>query len=345
MVVAVLSLAFQSQQNLTYDGQAFRYGSLTYEVAPKTTEKNEKVVYRKDDAFVVWDSRGLTIRKGKKTFTTRFEDAALSPKLWTAEEIAGIKQRIAGKEAKREVSELIASLRIGDEVVCVVRWNDSKGVSWADVAYRASLTDESVKPALIGKWPGRLAKTTPQRATLSFVGSEVLGVTRLTDNKWGVGRVNLLDGSTSAVDIGEGLLVATQINRRLALVVEQASGRVKRLVRVDLFDSKRRDLLESTGSLGVLTVETNSFCVNRLGERQTVHDLQTGQTLDTPTGSKVAGALGGLLVYGPTKATLFDPKRMEVMATWVKPATPADPNARSRNRPKPPGRPSNRLAQ
>lgn len=346
MVLAVLSISLQSQQSLTFDGQTFRYGSLTYEVAPKPTEKNEKVVYRKDDAFVVWDARGLTIRKGKQKFTTRFEDACLSPKLWTVEEIEATKEKIAQGLAKKEATELVASLRLGDEVVFVPRWADSSGVPWADVAFRANLADESVKPILIGKWPGRLVKTNSERATLSFAGSEIIGLTRFANNKWGIVRTNLLDGMSSTIEVGSGLLGAVQVNRRLALVTEQVNGKVKRLVRVDLFESKRRDLLESSGTLSVVVVDGRAFCVNQTDRRKTLHDLQTGQVLEVPMNATVVSALGGLLAHSTSKASLFDAVTLDTIGVWSKVAPkPADRSERSRSQPKRPGRPSSRRDQ
>ena len=74
------------------------------------------VIYRKDANYAVWDSRGLTIRKDGRVRNTRLPDIALTPKLFSRDEILQTKDLLQNKKRQKGADALSGSMRVGNGV-------------------------------------------------------------------------------------------------------------------------------------------------------------------------------------------------------------------------------------
>jgi len=112
------------------------------------------VSFRKNQTYAVWDDRGLTIRIGKTAKSTRLEEIAVTPKIFTADEIRETAGLIKAKKRSKKAASLSGARRIGTTVYFLLRWEDSAGKPWMESLVSVDLAKPTFHPTLLARLPG-----------------------------------------------------------------------------------------------------------------------------------------------------------------------------------------------
>lgn len=294
-------------------------GKLYREALEDTPEKTpERIIYRKDDVFAVWDSRGLSIRRGKgKSRTTKLPDVTLTPKLFTKDEILATKELIAAGTRSKNVTALSGSKRVGDNVYFLARWEDKDHKPWLEALIRVNMADEAPTPQLLGKFDG-LSLATHKIDDKLFIMYGLLGVlTHKADGKWGLSTYDSEKKEFAFTDGGDKLTSYTQINQKVFMVQEKQVQGTTLISRVDFSTGSRKEVLEAHGKV-VLLPGKPLLGLETKGATTILRNLDTGARVNVAKGSIVRKLPIGVLVWPPTspnKAVLYDPERWTRLAS------------------------------
>lgn len=283
---------------------------------PALAKKVEQVVFRKNDNYAVWDGRGLSVRHKNRTKSSRLNDIALTPKLFTREQILETRELIAEGVRQKEASALSGARRVGSEAYFLVRWTDSNGKTWLEALVKVDLDSETPTPQLVGKFDGFSLATKPIDDWLFTIDDSLCVVTR-ADGSWNLAKYNLKERAFSAYVQGLDLVSYTPISRQLGIFVEKAPDTAYVTGRVDLATGSRRNLLESRLMPTILDGERPSIAIL---ENRIIHNLESGAQTPMPADSKAIRTRAGIVVYWPSanpkKAVLLDPERWTQLAKW-----------------------------
>jgi len=297
-------------------------------------EPESKASYRKDDAFAVWDSRGISVRHGSFAYSSKLPEVALTPKLFTKEEIIANRDAIAKGDLAKEASALSGSRRIGDEVFFLVRWDDKAGKPWLEALVKVNLGLAKPKPELVGRFegmtPGGVAVDDQLMvAPAGPQGTPVLSaLVRKTDATWGLATYDRLEKVFAFKSFGSGLLKAFPISSRLVLAMEATDYGKVRVARVDLTTGSRRELAELPGSPAFIDAEAPPLVKVPTNLGFALRNLETGVQLNLPDKPVVRRTQAGILVWQdgkPEGAALYSPERFLRLATATKASTQPKP--------------------
>jgi hypothetical protein len=299
----------------------------------------DRAIYRKDASFAVWDSRGLTIRKDGKTRTTRLPDIALTPKLFSRDEILHTKDLIASGERSKNASALSGSRRMGDSVYFLVRWDDSAGKPWMEALVQVDLVSPGLDSKLLGRFDGLTLAKEQVDDRLFVLENNPASVTSRPDGTWGVSSVDTGNDSFSYKPAGQGLAVFWHLSPKTILAEEHTSYGSKTLARVDLATGTRRVVQEFRGQASVVSPEKPLVMRFSTPEGEFLRNIDAGSELKikTTTGAKAAG--GFIVIWPgnePSKALMYEPERFNRVAGQStgdrNTDEPASPPSRSHNR-------------
>jgi hypothetical protein len=304
----------------------------------------DRVVYRKDANFVVWDSRGLTIRKGKKTKTSRLPDVALTPKLFDREGIIANRNLIATGVRKKAASSLSGSRRIADKVFLLVRWTDKYGETWLEALFSADLDSPDLQPKLVGRFDGMTTATHAIDDLLFSDPGHLRIIAHQIDSSWGIASYNLTDSKFEYKGVGVNLNLSWRLGPQTAMVEERTSYGSRTLSRLDVVDGAKRVLRELEGSATLLSNAEPVIAKIDTPTGTLLQNMDSGAELALSPEDSVALA-GSMTVIWPkneqTKAVLFDSTRWTPLAKVVQnQSEPADQSSHSHSRPKKHGRPA-----
>lgn len=360
-ILAALSMAQSSKPaTLELTDKGFRIvaasgkGNVPLPVsAPAPKLDATRIQFRKDDAFVVWDSRGLTVRHGSAVSTTRFERLPTDPAHFSRDQIADHRLAIRFGERSAGANRVIASKRFGNTAYFALDWVDRNGHSWLQAIVRVPLDTDKPKAELIAKVDG----------TLEPIGKDVLPVLQgrlfwveQNDRTWGIAAYDIAKGALSRKDMGKRLIEARLHSGRIGHFLEEATDGRSLLGRFDLLSRSRRDLVESTGYVTLLDHSSPWIAMVRDETGVSLQNLETSARLKVDLDQRVSRNGKWVVVSnGAPKvlsAVAYDAERWTPIARWTapKPAQakpkpkPAAPTKPSGTRPKPPARPSSRQA-
>jgi hypothetical protein len=302
-------------------------------------------VYRKDANFAVWDSRGLTVRKGSGKKTSRLPDISLTPKLFGKDQIIANRKLIKDGTRSRGADALSGSRRIGDSVYFLLRWDDSSGVAWMEALVVVDLSNAELQPKLVGKFDG-LTTSSKKIDELLFSDPGFLRtMTRKPDQSWGVASYEIGSGKFSFKDIGQNLLFSWRLSPQTALVEQRTSYGTKTVSRLDIVNGANRTLREFRGSASLVSPE-QPFVLRLESPSGTVlQDLDSAAEIRVTTDEEAKSAGANIVIWPkgtPAKAALYDPTRWQLLARTVGPENSLAPVGRSlhsRNRRARPSRP------
>lgn len=307
---------------LLLDNDAFVVRGLGKEVrepvAPTNAQATSRVTYRKDDAFAVWDSRGLSVRHGSFTFSTRLPDIALTPKLFTKDEILANRADMKAGAKKKEASALSGSRRIGDEAYFMVRWDDSAGKPWLEALVKVNLKTPKPKPELVGRFDGYSVAKGPIGDQLVLLGTSPASFVSQPDGGWGVGTYDRLKKEFGFKLLGRSLDAAVALSPRLALAMERTDYGKVRVARIDLVTGARRDVAEFSGSPAFVDSEIPPLVRVPTNLGSALRNLETGVQLNLPEKAEIRRTAGGILVWPggrPEGASLYSPERFLKLAS------------------------------
>lgn len=329
----LLLLASQTAgPSLTLDKGGFTANALgktaSEPLGSPTPPQTNRVTYRKDDSFAVWDSRGLSIRHGSFVMSTRLAEIAVTPKLFSREQILQTQADIAAKKRTKEASALAGSRRIADEVYFLVRWNESDGKPWLEALVRVNLGQPKPKPELVGCFEGWSMAKGPIADKLVLLGTSPAVFSRNEDGSWGLAKFDRLKKEFSFTTLGQGLIDAVTLSPRLALAMEQTDYGKVRVTRMDLVSGARRDLAELSGNPSFLDAQMPPLVLVPTNLGPALRNLETGVQLNLPAKPVVRRTVAGILVWTegkPETGALYSPERFLRLATVSK--APAKPDA------------------
>ncbi|MBV6491770.1 MAG: hypothetical protein M5U21_01845 [Fimbriimonadaceae bacterium] len=353
MVVSVLLLGAAIQTGVSPTGHALTFGNNTFylqtpagahkhslEAVLKEEAPRTGVLFRKDDVFAVWDSRGLSVRNGNHVKTTRMPDAARSPKLFTAEQIGANDLAIRAKQRTAGATALSGAVRLDDKAYFLLRWHDVSGALWLEALFAVDLTSENPAPYLVGRLEGRSidfdrgaspAAIEPIEARkpvplddsfdrLFVVSDGIAAFSKLDDGRWGLAGYDPSTREFYFKIAGANLRWLTRCGSRLTAFVEGTAHGSLILGRFDIPTGSRRYLMETRGSIRLLDRESPWLSIAHEETNVWLHDLAAGTKLLLPDSAGLARVGPGVLVWSPQRAPTFaayyDTTRAKQLAQW-----------------------------
>lgn len=299
---------------------------------PPAPKRADRVVFRKDETFVVWDARGLSVRHGKRVVTTRLPEISLTPKLFSKDEILATREKIAAGSRSQEASALSGAKRLGSDVYLLVRWDDKTGTPWLEALVRVNLEKKDSKPELVGKFDGISTARLPIDDRLMLSGDTLTTIVR-TGATWGVARYAPQAEEFSMDVLGTGLVDYRLPKAGRIIALEQTSYSTSVVASVDLVNLTRRILLDSSGEVKLVDGEEPALAVVARARKRQLQNLESGIVLGLAPDESVVRAFGGVLIFRPAdkpaEAKLLTLERFEPIAQWKKDAKPAPPAGRS----------------
>ncbi|MBX3120439.1 MAG: hypothetical protein KF784_15375 [Fimbriimonadaceae bacterium] len=313
---------------LQYANGVFRIvsGSETTRISAQTSTETEtarqpeKLLFRRDDAFVVWDARGLSVRKGDEVITTGLEYLTLSPKLFSEEEITlNFGLYFLGRRDLR-AAEVVGSKRVGNSVYLLVEWTDFVGDPWLHVVVEADLTTPKPDVNVIGKIPGIALDVTDDwdrllltpRGLVSFVSGS---------GSWGRSVLDLKAKTLTFEKLGEQVVEVRKRSDNLAHYKSRTTYGSLVMGQVSLASGNALPLIETKGNVRLLDSETPWIFVEADQRGRDLHNADTGAERMIPADAGIMRTPKGLLVWSPQKnptlAELLEMNRLEVIARWT----------------------------
>lgn len=305
---------------------------------PPPRKRPEAVIEKAGAKIAVWDERGLTVRAGKRSYHTRFEDYPISPKLLDPDVIRGNAPKFAGGEYKRTAAGISGHLRIGDKLFMLPRWENRKGEPWLEALVELDFAQDLPKPKLVGRFQGLSAAQGLIDEELHAMQEHLLVVTE-TGADWGIARFHTAEPGFAYTGAGSSLVHHEWRSDRILYAETTAFGMTVAGV-FDLASETRRDAIETRGLLSFLPLQHDAAVI-RFKSTTYVRSMESGaESRLNPDAGFLPTELG-LLVYSPSvkpnRATVYDPLTWKPVLKWSHETQPS-PQSASRTSGKPPGR-------
>lgn len=305
--------------SLHFDGQNFiiktAQGALKSPISPDPGAA-AGIIEKKGGVFAVWDSRGLTVRDGDWSFTSRLDDAALSPRLFTPDEIRACRAMIGANQRKREATDLAGSVRIGDRAYWLARWRDAAGKPWLEALFEVNLAEPRPKPRLLGRLQGFAA---PTSNALGRYGDSVFAITRDGD-AWGFAFYTPVTEGFGFLAKGDRLVSAERVSDEITLVAETTAYDTTVVRRLHLPSGQSRILAEIRGQVSFVNARPPIVDITAPTGRF-LRNLETGAEKRVSPGTPVRWVDGNVLVWSPAErpvsAVLWSPERWKPVAQWT----------------------------
>lgn len=282
------------------------------------------VSFRKNQTYAVWDDRGLTIRIGKTAKSTRLEEIAVTPKIFTADEIRETAALIKAKKRSKKAASLSGARRIGTTVYFLLRWEDSAGKPWMESLVSVDLAKPTFHPTLLARLPGLSLADKPIDDKLILLGNQMSIVAR-QKNEWGLATYEIGSKQFEFKEIGTGLESYTELSNRLGAFVEKTVYNTHVGGRVDLVSLTRRNLIEAKGTMRFVDNQQPLFALINHGDDTIIRNVDTGAETTLLSSVAMRRTNLGLVVWSPFKAPkrawLYETSRWTPLATW----TPSEP--------------------
>ncbi len=295
------------------------------------------VAFRKNDRYVVWDGRGLTVRTERGTLSTRFAELAVSPRLFGKDLIRANLAAFRAGARRKEADALSGAVRIGSGVYLLPRWTDAKGGTWLEALVRVDLDDDAPKPRLLGRFAGTTLAYRPVDDALKVTDSRPVAIVRGASSgagvSWGIAACLPVAREFGYIPLGTDLrwVVGSSYAERTAYGTTLVGTVDRRGMARTMRLETRADPVTPVGPEGrIVTFERASEAG---ADTTVVADARTGAQLALP-GSLSARAValagrGPLVVLfddaaRPTRAWLVGSGAgLAILARWTAPASVA----------------------
>ena len=279
----------------------------------------EPLLFRRDDAYVVWDVRGLTIRQKDWVYHTWLSSVPTSPKLFSREEILETKSLLGKGERQMNASTLSGAYRDGNVVYLLARWDDKAEKPWAEALFKVELTDEKPKPQLLGRFDGLSLNLKPGKSAL-FPRDGKPSVWMKTGDAWGLGSYDQEIEIFEFKRIGNALERIEMISDRFGWYVERTAMPSFVLYRWDSSSFARKQLLEAAGPMRIVNKSEPWIAEIEEGDDLYLQNATTGARIQLPPEAGYRATSHGVLVWTPAQrprsAVLFDSSRWAPRARW-----------------------------
>lgn len=323
----ILSLALQTQAN---DKPTVQYYQETFEIRFRRNVVKVPVkigaeigprflAFRKNDAFAVWDERGLTIRRGDKAISTHLPEIPVSPKAFPREEILKTIGRIRSGECTKEAAGLSGAKRIGKDVYFLARWEDKDGKPWAEALVQTDLNAEKPRSQFLGRFVG-LSSATKQIDDKLMVVHGQLAVFTHTHDSWGISTYDPATKEFKTQPIGATLVSFSPLGQNQALFVETSLYGTTIAGRVDTDTGTRKILYEGREQVRFLDVFSPEIVLASSGTKTKLVNCVTGAVRVIPYSIDARRVVDDILLWSkpddPSAAWLMSPEGWSTLATW-----------------------------
>lgn len=287
--------------------------------AKPAASPDDKITYRRDEAYAVWDARGLSVRQGAFTYTTRLPEVSLTPRLFTTAEIEATKVAIAKGDRKRDADRMIGSRRIGNDVYFWLGWTEKSGQPWLEALVKVNLTAEKPKPELVGRFDGFALGLRASESLM--IGEQALVVLTKRGSEWGIGRFGLESKLFTFEPKGQGASEAMALSGRTLLLSEITSYNKTRIVRYDIPTDSMRPVAEVSGKATLVDGERPPLAIIQTNLGPALRNFETGVQTSLPADAVVRRTPAGILIWPkskPEEGSVFSPERFLRLARATK---------------------------
>lgn len=278
------------------------------------------VAFRRNESYAVWDDRGLTMRHGSRSHSTRLGDFAVSPKLFPKDELVRTISLIRSGRRRRDAAALSGAVRLGPSAYFLPRWEDRGGASWAEALVEAPLGGKELWPKAVGRFEGLSLGYKPIDDRLFVLGSRLAIVSRRSDS-WGVATYDPSKKEFGYSALGGGLRSYLSTGRQTGLFVEKTTYGTTVAGEVDLGSEVRKPLFEARENARFLDAVRPYLVIASSEDGSRLLNTETGGEVPIGKGAGVARAGSEVLVWFPADkprlATLYRPERWSVVARWT----------------------------
>jgi len=276
-------------------------------------------MFRRDNTYSVWDERGLTVRRGRRVFSTSLEEIAVSPRAFTREQILETLELMRKKVRTKKATALSGATRIGNVAYFLVRWEERSGRPWAEALVSVDMASENPKPRFIGRFSGQSIayKTIDDR--LSMLNGRLAVVSR-RGNGWGVATYDTALAKFDFRLVGGKLLSYMPLDRKTGVFVEETTYGTRTGGKVDLFTGYRRDLFEDRTNARFIDTAMPWVMVASTKEGARLRNALSGAEVPLPPSAGVRRAGPYVVVWlpydKPQVAVAYDAERWRPIARW-----------------------------
>ena len=259
-------------------------------LAPATPAPRLSVSYRRDETFAVWDERGLTVRIGKRIFSTRLDEIAVSQRAQTADAIRDTVEKLRTGDRQKGASALSGSCRLGTMAYFLVRWVDKQGEPWLEALVSVDLAKDNLHPKLVGRFQGFSTAAQPIDQLLVPLEGKLTVFTRDT-KEWGRATYDVATDSFGFDPLGAKL----QSLSPAGFFVEKAEYGLNIAGKIDRVTLDRQTYVESRNPLRFLDDLTPPI----ISEPGIIHNGGTGAVAAVPKDIGITRVSDFVVLFSP----------------------------------------------
>lgn len=319
-------LSFESGEFVVTEGKSKTRIAIST-IPKRNATPTNRIQFRRDQNFAVWDERGFSIRAGDKLLQTRFAGLLTNSTVQTKNQLAENQALRLGKNLALEAGMCVASRRIGDNAYFVIRFMAEHPADNRDFLVSVNLAAQKPAWTALARLENPYFDPEAQYTTLAIVDDALVWT------ESGMGTWSICSWKFGAKSVKRtrrpGQLVQTRrVSTTLYAFIESSGNDLRTIGRFDMKSQGSRSLAEVRGSVSLLDTVDPWICLSSDNGRFTIHNLQTGSRMSRESPDGIARVGKNLLLWTggktPTSALLLDPSRWVERATWTAPkATPA----------------------
>jgi hypothetical protein len=263
----------------------------------------EKLTLAYGGREVVFDARGIGIKKGNQVAWSRVPAIAITPKINTPDEINETNKLI--REGKREAgfSGLSGYEYVGSTLYVLLRWENKDGTPWLEAVAGIDMSQPDLVAKLVGRMPGISFARGTVDDQLKLNGNSLVALAQGPDG-WGLASWNLTDSTSDFKVYGERATMARFMNGLTnAISLEATSYGSTIATWVDVNGGDARPIAEVRGA--IKSLEEPYFLHYIKFNRHYVRNLMSGNEIEIEPDSAFSSTDIGLIVWAPAEA----PKR------------------------------------
>lgn len=277
------------------------------------------VAFRKDDAYAVWDERGLTIRRGDKSFSTKLPEIVVSPRFFSKEQILQTLGGVRSGQFAEDVDAVSGARRLGKDVYFLLRWDDKDGAPWAEALAQVDLNAQTLHPQILGRFGGLSTAALPVDDKLLILDGK-LAIVERTKDTWGLATYDPATQEFKSQAMGASLVSLVPINLTQALFVEISTYGTNIAGRVDLESGTRKILYEGRERLRFIDAATPEIILAATPHKTKLVNCVTGAVRLIPYAVDAKRSDSDILLWTtaaePTGAWLMTAETWQSLAIW-----------------------------
>lgn len=284
----------------------------------------EKLTLAYGGREVVFDARGIGIKKGNQVAWSRVPAIATTPKINSPAEINETNRLI--KEGKREAgfTSLSGYEYVGSTLYVLLRWEDKSGSTWLEALAGIDMSQESLTANVVGRFPGTSFARGTVDDQLKLDGGNLVALVQGNDG-WGMGTWNIAGSEAGLKVYGERASTARFMNGMANAVGLEATAYGTTVATwVDVGTGDARPIAEVRGA--IKGVQEPHFLRYIKFNRHYLRNLMSGNEVEIPSDAAFGATDLGLIVWtpmeNPTKAWFMEADTGRVFAQWAVPAVP-----------------------